>query len=895
MNTQSKGRGRWFVIYTGLFLFGALVLVVNMLRCGKLLIWQPDGFEQHYTVIGYVGKLVRGLLAGKRIPMMNFTLGQGMDVLTTCAYYGYTDPLNLLAAFANEGSYGIAYVGISLLRVYLAGIAFALYAKKVGARDQWALGCSAAIYTFSGYFLLLLGRHPYFLNGGLYLPLLLLAIERVFDERKWLIYTLVTALMLIVNFYFAYMNTIVAILYIMVRLIARLKQRGVGESARDGFILLGGYLLGAAMAAVVFLPIALVYLRNGRLGVSAGYSGSMLHYPLKFYLDTIAFAFVGRKKASLFTSLSYAPLALFGIMGLYLRGQENAARSRQIRIALYLCAIVAGIPILGKVMNGMAYVTNRWIYVMALFVSLGCCFGLPQLFREDAPRRALGALALVYAVFCAGIIVKGYRLYFLVGAMLLVATGAMVFLWGTARFRRFSGHHARIILTLALAVMLAGNICLDYFIMGNEYVSVSNGDSSYSEVASRAKAHLIDDPGVYRTGQGAYNDANSMLLGYMGTSYYWSLVDQTFSEYYQALWLPSLKTNYNYFGFFGNNSMNAVASVKYFVRGEGEDYLVPYGFNLLEDRLALPNGTSSEVYENEYALPLGYTYDAVLSQAEYDALPVEKKLQALTHCAIVADPANLPLPALGAERFEGIATDIPYEVASAEGVELLDGKIRAEKDGRLSLSFKAPEDAAIYLMADGMRPNREIYDGDYGRLTIVTADGTSQDVMPTPYSNFYYPKSGSAYCLGFSALDHCDILFTNDMCYDCNELRVVAIPLEGYREDMRRRREAAMRDIRLSEDRIRGSVSAPDKRILQIAVPFSEGWRAWVDGVEQPVFRCGGLYMGILLNAGDHDIEMRYATPGLLPGAVISIVALLATLALAVIPWLRRQRKEGAK
>ena len=78
--------------------------------------------------------------------------------------------------------------------------------------------------------------------------LLLIGIERVLDGRRWLMYVLVTALMLIVNFYFAYMNTLVAVAYILVRLAFRLRDRGAAESAKDGLMLLGGYLLGAALS-----------------------------------------------------------------------------------------------------------------------------------------------------------------------------------------------------------------------------------------------------------------------------------------------------------------------------------------------------------------------------------------------------------------------------------------------------------------------------------------------------------------------------------------------------------------------------------------------------------------------------------------------------------------------
>ena len=885
---------RWLALYTGLFLCGMLALCLLMAVRHRLLIWRPDGLEQHYTVIGYLGNLVRELLAGKGLPLVNFHLGQGMDVLTTCTYYGYTDPLNLLAALAGAETYGIAYVAIAVLRCYLAGLAFALYARKVGARDAWGIGCSAAIYVFSGYFLILLGRHPYFLNGGLYLPLLLLGVERVLDGRRWGLYTLVAALTLVVNFYFAYMNTIVAILYIVVRLLARIHTRGVRRSAGDGLVLLGGYLLGAALSAFVFLPVALVYLQNGRLGVAAGYAGSPWHYSLSYYREMALLAFNGnilqaQSTAGFYTGLSFLPLAMFGLMELFVPGpRRGRGRRRQIRIALYLCVLVACVPLLGKVMNGMAYVSNRWIYALALFVALGCCFGLPRLFEDAAPRRTMVVIALLYAVAAAAAAIAMRKPRFLVGAALAAIPAALVFLWGSGFRPSLDGRRMKVLLTLALAVMIVGHVCTNYFTMKSHVEAQPNG-SIADAIASQAKAQYIGDDGVYRVSQGAYNDPHSMLLDYMGTSYYWSLVDRQFAEYYKGLWLPSLKMSYDFYGFFGNAAMSAVASVKYFVRGEGDRFVIPYGFRLSDRALDLPDGTAAEVYENEYALPLGYAYDCRLSREAYEALPVEDRLQALTRCAIV-ETAVEGLRELDGGDLAELSQEIPFEVAGSEGVELAEGSIRADAGGRLRLTFDAPEDAAIYLMAGGLCPDGEVRDVEYGRITVETAAGISQDVMPTPACNFFYPKEGSAYCLGTGPLDACELVFENAMSYHCDGLRIVAIPLDGYREDMRARAEESLTDVRLSNNRIAGRIRVSGDRILQIAVPYSKGWRAWVDGVEQPVFRCGGMYMGMQLEAGEHDIEMRYITPGLIPGAAVSCAALLLFAALWIAGCRRRRR-----
>ena len=196
MKNRALKRTGWLGLYTLFFLCVAAALGLVMLVAGRTLVWDPDGVKQHYTVIGLVGRAARDLLAGRGLSMMNFSLGQGMDLLTTCGYYGYTDPLSLLGALFAESGIEWAYILSDFLRLYLAGVFFGLYARRVGSRDGWATACASAVYISCGYFAWMLGRHPYFINGGLYLPLLLLGVERVLGGRRWLLYVLAVGLIL---------------------------------------------------------------------------------------------------------------------------------------------------------------------------------------------------------------------------------------------------------------------------------------------------------------------------------------------------------------------------------------------------------------------------------------------------------------------------------------------------------------------------------------------------------------------------------------------------------------------------------------------------------------------------------------------------------------------------
>jgi hypothetical protein len=78
--------------------------------------------------------------------------------------------------------------------------------------------------------------------------------------------------------------------------------------------------------------------------------------------------------------------------------------------------------------------------------------------------------------------------------------------------------------------------------------------------------------------------------------------------------------------------------------------------------------------------------------------------------------------------------------------------------------------------------------------------------------------------------------------------------------------------------------------MLVLADSFAPGWDATVDGLPAPIFRVDGLWRGVQLSPGAHDVWFRYRTPGLLRGAAVSLVALLAACLLFFWPRARGAR-----
>ena len=284
-----RAKSAWLIRYTCMFAVLAAAFVACFAIFGKHMVGVRDGVHQHFTALCYIRDVIRDLIAGNGFKMVDLQLGQGLDTIGTLAYYGLFDPINWICALFNVESMEICYGALILARLYLIGLFFMLYLRRINLRDDWAVSIAGVVYVGCGFFWKAVPRHPFFANGGLYLALMLIAVERVMQDRKWMMLSLITALMLIANYYFAFQSTLLIICYIIVRLAFTLRGAGVRQTAARGGMLLGAYLLGAALSAVVFLPVLKCYMGNARLNVQAGYTASLLYYAPLYYIKLIAY------------------------------------------------------------------------------------------------------------------------------------------------------------------------------------------------------------------------------------------------------------------------------------------------------------------------------------------------------------------------------------------------------------------------------------------------------------------------------------------------------------------------------------------------------------------------------------------------------------------------------
>jgi hypothetical protein len=91
--------------------------------------------------------------------------------------------------------------------------------------------------------------------------------------------------------------------------------------------------------------------------------------------------------------------------------------------------------------------------------------------------------------------------------------------------------------------------------------------------------------------------------------------------------------------------------------------------------------------------------------------------------------------------------------------------------------------------------------------------------------------------------------------------------------------EGEVRPLVVEAERIALRTRTTASRLLVISQSWHRYWTATVDGSEKPIVRVNAAFQGIVVPAGEHQIELRYDNPLWPRSAVVSVVALLALLA----------------
>lgn len=902
---KNKNLIRYYVALFVLCCCGFAAVSFVVFVSGRGFILKGDGIAQDLNWLIFIRQCIRdsiaSFFAGKGFSGINyiFNLGYGADGYLFASSY-LRDPLCWISALWPMRYMEHLYYALIVIRVFLCAATFSVYCFSRG-KTFGPVMVASLCYAFSG-FAVFKGMylHPLFLDAAYLLPLIAWAADRVFSGKGTIAFPVITAFSFLQSFYFSYISYLVVIAYCAIAYFAGDRTKSITDFVKLLLKFIGLGLVGLAIAGLSIVPYLLSLASLDRLEVT-------LIVPLLFdpsyYIECMS-SMVGGVSTEYDARYVGIVAVFFAVVFLCNRRSFDRTEWRTWSIGLLLATAAMLIPFFGHLLNGLSYVTDRWMYAASFCMSYIVCLSVPvlgKIGKKGRVKTATASLTVALLTF-APMATSSNR----IPVVIMGVFSAVLFIYIGVCSKRL-GQQAMSILLIFVVIANAGLasflFCSANPIGWNRQTNfIDKAGSAVSLYQANSPFHVVDSldseertnwrysmpwiPTFYQMNESLNQDRSGLTM-------YDSFYNRAIADYRNELGLSDSSFVNHYAGSDSRLALDAFAGAKYYVVSKSQQWMIPATY---EDTGLEANGY--KLYKTDYSLPFVFSFDSVVSKRDYDELNMVQKQEAQLQGCIINMDEDLQLDSI-TPHCE--SKELIVECSCDDGIVCEDGTITVnDSKAKIHLKFDQENDAETYVcfsnlryvVSDDNRLNRF-------QVTISTPSGSRSFSGRTPYDKQYSGKHNWAVNLGSRAdlSKGITISFNATGTYSFDSIEVVSQPLEPIKSQLSAISSRSSSDVEMSNNSITVKTSAQSmQELVFVTFAYSSGWTASVDGKPATVYRANTGFMAVKVeNPGEHVIVFTYETPGLRLGVTVSCCGLLLFIALIATAFLlRRRKRKGA-
>lgn len=842
-----------------------------------------DSFRQ---IAHYYPYIQRELMDGNIF--WSWSNGLGGDMLGGMSYYYTTSPLfwllMLLPPIENLTAIFEWRLIISIAKLFIAMVLmFHLLRYLRLQRTSSIFG--SLIYGGAAFFAFYSFRYDFMIDGMIYLPLSIWALEWSFDKKKPFFLIAAVFITLCGNFYLAFINSVFLGMYAILKYFTLNEKFAVKSFVKHMLQFIGIYAIGFLLACFAFLPAAYSFFQVDRFYYE-------VTIPLLFSWDFYKTIFY---ELFFSTNLNFSfvvafPIVVFLLIPLGVFFKESEGRKRFI-FSLFISFLVL-IPFVYSFFNGLSAIQYRWLYLFIFTVAIISAFTLDRLIKGEFSKRIIsiglfGSLMLLLLAF--------YYKNELIGVpnsendkwTLITAVISLLILILIATIKKEVIKKMLVWLLLAttlLNTVYINTFMFEQFIESPEYLK-ERQDNVLQSYATDSQQQMIDeiqenDNQFYRILWDRLNEFNTpMLLNYKGFGVYSSLVAGNIHRF--------MKVDYNtlhqnspslYLNLDNRIYLETALANKYYIKPNDSSY-VPFGYTYKYSR------DTYDIYENDYALPIGFLYDKVFEKDDFNSLTYAERDQLLLKTAVVDDAEGLNIPKITEEQLTVQKKEINMEDLELSNATLVDNQfIHVPEAGTISFENPWKDDSGEVMvqLKISETSKREFKIGYDYKMYLDVGEG----------SFYNYPREQIAINI-VNHNDHEQIkLWLGAGTYKISDIMLTFNSYDEYVKLAESKRAQSLENVTYTSRSVKGEINADTNGILFTSIPYSSGWKAKVDGENVETIEVNSSFVGIKVSEGTHQIELTYTTPYFVIGAIISITTLLILIIATII--LKRKKKTDA-
>lgn len=827
----------------------------------------------------------------------SWDVGMGTGYASLYAYY-LASPLYLLSVLVPLSILREYFALMTILKLAFAGMFFAYFLKTVFRKADLSMAVFSLGYALCawacGYYWNII-----WLDAFALLPLLIAATLVLLRDGRFRLYVAVLALTIWSNYYIGYMCCLFVALFFFAYCFVN--WQGAKNFGRRFVRIAVGTALGVGMTAVLLLPMLLAmqgtyssrsievraFAMNiaegayGNLETAGGLWALLRNETLPGMLTAIRKVLGQLLTSPIITSMEGLPnifcgmtTTLLSVMYLF----DGRVRLREKLVCLLLLAFL----VLSFLFRPLDYLWHGFHFPNMLPYRFSFLFSFVQLFmayrlwmhRDSlkkwtvAPATLVGVLLIVNEA----LLDKPALRLIVLSTMAVVGVSFALAAYAPTGLRRTLG-------TVALCTVMVVEMSVT-FAYGVDKVGVTTRtDYPRSNEAVRQLLEYADgleeQTPFFRMEMSQTQTLNDGALnGYHGVSMFNSSANVVFNRFSHSLGLSAWPGSNRYAYYESTPFANTMCAIKYLINRETVAVESPY-------TVSIASAGGTKLLRNESYIAPGFMVDSDFANfvsEDYRSLSLDEQARLFASVTGVAEPLYESVDYASLEGSDGAsfsqsgATATCFRYTAREGAENAAVTVRYQvpRDGLVAVSVRTP---AGTQSVDCSR-NGELLMTRKSKIALVFTLGACRAGDELSFT--FRVDGGTANNISLQ------VGLQDDAVYERGLAALSDEPWQVTQWD---------------DTCIKGTIDVRQDGVFYAAIPYERGWSATVDG--KPV-ELAATYdpqaenvhgtdavISFPLTKGTHEIVLTYRTRGLVPGAVLSGVCLLAFLTLALV--LRRR------
>ncbi|WP_239256435.1 YfhO family protein [Listeria ilorinensis] len=795
--------------------------------------------------------LLYDLLTGQANWSYTFTGGMGLGTFSLIGYYLMT-PFSFLVVLFQKDHIVYFMQFVFWAKVFMAGLTMMFFMRHHYKDKSYSLLLFSTAYALCGY-VVVYQSNIMWLDAIYMFPIVLLGVEQLLKNKKYILLILALAYSFITNFYMGYMIAIGTSIYWLIRYMELHHwQKG---AVKQFFIALVGFgvsgITAALIAAPVIVPVVTDIFAQPRMDSQIDYTSLMMTDPFR----SLAKLFSG-VTFPMVDSVNNAPNDYIGILALLcvLLFLFNRAIPWKSKILWTLGALFFVIATQNQglyyAMHGFALPNGwpyRFIFLLSAFLIIMAARTFVQL--EEIRKiwiwlSGIVAIAVLYVVSVKEPDLITAELL-KVNIFIILVMVIFLTLLQVKNFRHLAW--------VGLIIIFVFDLSFNTYQSNFAYPAQTKAEFwQDSEQKTKLYDTFNEQKEPYeRIGQmntGTYSNNDSFRYGFDGVTNYNTMTQKNLNESLGAL------------GF-------STSPSKVWMRYTGStlvtDALFNVGFNLTKpsyhiEKYGYQDIAADEPFvlqENQNNLGIGFMMNA--DYQKLDQSLNNPKAGYFERQNILFSDAKEPMDYFSYLDVSPIS--ITGGTFSYQNGDLVINKDADSEEAKLSFEFDLKGRKQLYFSND-----QYAFTWDPNTRTQVYVNGKLLSVYQTSLD-------GRVADLGTYENEPVKVTIVVKKDSDrFNHFQVAALDLDLFDQRIHALEASTLKVKQQTDDHIEGTINVKEDGDLFLSIPYSKGWTAYVDGEKTgltPVLDDG--FMTLSLKKGDHKVELRYHTPGLKIGVIM--------------------------